>query len=337
MSFWQYAVTRLALTIPMVFILLSAVFIVLRIMPGDVCIVVYGGRGRSEDIQRCQEQLGLNKPVFTQYIEYVGGIARLDFGISMRTNKPVLQEILNQVPATLELALAAMVIAVLIGLLTGVGAAVHSDHPLDHGMRFFNVIAFAMPIFWLGLILQIVFAVWLKIFPVGGRIDPITGLSFEPITGLYLIDSLLRADLGLFLKVLKHLTLPAITLGVVLSGVVGRISRANMLEVLDKEYVKTARSKGLPEYRVIISHALRNAMIPIVTVVGLQFALLLGGAILTETVFNWPGLAQYLLRAINARDYPAIQGTVVFITLFISTVNLIVDLLYSRLDPRVRY
>jgi peptide/nickel transport system permease protein len=142
---------------------------------------------------------------------------------------------------------------------------------------------------------------------------------------------------GLFLKVLQHLTLPAITLGLVLSGVVGRISRANMLEVLDKEYIKTARSKGLPESRVIVHHALRNAMIPIVTVVGLQFALLLGGAILTETVFNWPGLAQYLLRAINARDYPAIQGTVVFITLFISTVNLIVDLLYSRLDPRVRY
>lgn len=337
LSFWQYALTRLAMTLPMILILVSVVFLILRIMPGDVCTVVYGGRGRPEELERCREKLGFNKSLPAQYVDYIAGIARLDFGISLRTNQPVLQEILRRVPATLELAIFAMLVASLLGLLTGISSATHNDRSLDHGFRIFNIAAFAMPIFWLGLLLQILFAVHLKLFPVGGRLDPVNEIAFTPITGFYVLDALLQGDLSLLLKALQHLTLPAITLGMVLSGVIGRISRANMLEVLDKDYIKTARSKGLREGRVIYRHALRNTLIPIVTVIGLQFALLLGGAILTETVFNWPGLAQYLLRAINARDYLAIQGTVVFIALFISTVNLVVDILYSRLDPRVRY
>jgi ABC-type dipeptide/oligopeptide/nickel transport system permease component len=192
-------------------------------------------------------------------------------------------------------------------------------------------------VFWIGLMLLIIFAVDLRWLPVGGRLDPVAGAAFEPITRLYLVDTLLRGDLDTFVDALRHLILPAVTLGLVVSGFIGRMSRTSMLEVLGREYVTAARAKGLREAVVVGKHALRNALIPIVTVIGLQFALLMGGAILTETVFSWPGVARYLLESIDNRDFPAIQGTVVFIALFISAVNLLVDVLYARLDPRVRY
>jgi peptide/nickel transport system permease protein len=185
--------------------------------------------------------------------------------------------------------------------------------------------------------LQIVFGVWLGVLPVAGRLSPVTGAFFTPITKFYILDSIIKGDMGLLVDALKHIAMPAFTLGLILSGLIGRMSRSSMLEVIDKDYVITARSKGLTERRVNYKHALRNALMPIVTVMGLQFALLMAGAILTETTFSWPGIARYLLRSIDARDYNAIQGTVVWIAILISTVNLIVDIIYAQLDPRVRF
>jgi len=334
----RYILARLALTIPMLLILLTVVFLILRVVPGDPCLAMLGGRNVGpEEIDNCRKTLGVDRPVAEQYLTYLKGIIRGDFGESIRTGLPVIVELLERFPATIELAFTGMFIAVLLGMVTGIFAATHSDRPADHAVRMFNIASFAMPIFWIGLMFISIFAVRLRWLPVGGRLDPIGGAVFEPITRFYLLDALLQRDIPTFLDALRHLVLPAITLGLVVSGFIGRMSRTSMLEVLGKEYVTAARSKGLHERVVIGKHALRNALIPIVTVIGLQFALLMGGAILTETVYSWPGVARYLLESIENRDFPAIQGTVVFIALFISAVNLGVDVLYARLDPRVRY
>ncbi len=338
MGIGRYVLTRLALTVPMLLILLTIVFVILRVIPGDPCLAMLGGRNVGpEQIQNCRVQLGVDRPVAVQYVRYLGGILRGDFGDSIRTGLPVTIELVERFPATVELAVTGMALATLMGMGTGIYAASHSDRTADHVIRLFNIASFAMPVFWIGLMLLIIFAVDLRWLPVGGRIDPVTGAFFEPITRLYVLDTLLRGDLNAFIDVLRHLILPALTLGLVVSGFIGRMSRTSMLEVLGREYVTAARAKGLSERVVVGKHALRNALIPIVTVIGLQFALLMGGAILTETVFSWPGVARYLLESIENRDFPAIQGTVVFIALFISAVNLVVDVLYARLDPRVRY
>lgn len=338
MGVGRYILARLALTIPMLLILLTIVFLILRVIPGDPCLAMLGGRNVGpEQIENCRKGLGVDRPVHVQYLAYLGGIVRGDFGESIRTGLPVSVELLERFPATFELAISGMLIATLLGMATGIYAATHGDRPVDHVIRLFNIASFAMPIFWIGLMLLIVFAVRLRWLPVGGRLDPVTGALFEPITRFYLLDTLLRRDLAAFVDVLRHLLLPAVTLGLVVSGFIGRMSRTSMLEVLGREYVTAARAKGLRESVVVGKHALRNALIPIVTVVGLQFALLMGGAILTETVYSWPGIARYLLDSIENRDFPAIQGTVVFIALFISAANLAVDVLYARLDPRVRY
>jgi len=338
MGIGRYILTRLALTVPMLLILLTIVFAILRVIPGDPCLAMLGGRNVGpEQIQNCRVQLGVDRPLAVQYVRYLSGIVRGNFGDSTRTGLPVTTELLERFPATVELAIAGMLVATLLGMGTGVYAAAHSDRTADHAIRLFNIASFAMPVFWIGLMLLIIFAVDLRWLPVGGRIDPVTGAFFEPITRLYVMDTLLRGDVGAFIDVLRHLVLPALTLGLVVSGFIGRMSRTSMLEVLGREYVTAARAKGLSERVVVGKHALRNALIPIVTVIGLQFALLMGGAILTETVFSWPGVARYLLESIENRDFPAIQGTVVFIALFISAANLVVDVLYARLDPRVRY
>lgn len=333
----RYALTRLLLAIPVILILVSLMFVVLRVMPGDPVLAVLGGRNvRQEVIDEYRHRLGLDRPIPAQYVEYVGKIARGDFGVSLRSGRPVLQELMERFPATLELGIAGMLVAFVLGLLGGMLAATRPDRAPDHVMRLANVGFFAMPIFWFGLMLQMVFSVRLGWFPVGGRLDPVAAALFEPRTGFYILDAALQGDWEVFRSGLHHLVLPAITLGVVLSGVVGRLSRVRLLEVLDADYVRTARSKGVAERRVLWVHALRNAMIPIVTVVGMQFALLLAGAVLTETVFSWPGVGRYLLTSIDYRDFPAIQGSVVFIALFISLVNLLVDLSYPLFDPRVR-
>lgn len=334
----RYILARLALTIPMLLILLTIVFLILRVIPGDPCLAMLGGRNVGpEQIRNCRQALGVDRPIYVQYLAYVGGIVRGDFGDSIRTGLPVIAELLERFPATLELAGTGMLVATALGMGTGVYAAAHSDRAADHTIRLFNIASFAMPVFWIGLMFISIFAVQLGWLPVGGRLDPIIGAAFEPITRFYLLDTLLQRDVPAFIDAVRHLILPAATLGLVVSGFIGRMSRTSMLEVLVRDYITAARAKGLPEAVVIRRHALRNALIPIVTVVGLQFAILMGGAILTETVYSWPGIARFLLESLENRDFPAIQGTVVFIALLISAANLAVDVLYARLDPRVRY
>jgi peptide/nickel transport system permease protein len=334
----RYSLQRLLLTIPMIFILLTVIFLVIRVIPGDPVSVVYGGRPVSAEVRASAEaKMGVDKPILVQYVRYVGDVLRGDFGDSMRTSTPVIKELFSRFPATIELALFGLLVAAILGFTTGILAATRADRPVDHGVRIFHIASFAIPVFWLGLMFQVIFAVKLGWLPVAGRLGAEMAFTFKPITGLYVLDAILRWNGKALLDILQHLALPALTLGIASTGLLGRMSRASMLEVLDQDYVTTARAKGLGEGIVVLRHALRNALIPIVTVFGLEFAILMGGAVLTETVFSWPGIASYLIRSINARDYVAVQGSVVFIALFISVTNLVVDLLYSFIDPRVRY
>ncbi len=334
----RYIVQRVLLTIPMVFILLTVVFLLLRVMPGNPVLAMLGGRNVSAElIAEYEQRYGFDEPLIVQYGQYLGGVVRGDFGRSYRTGKPVLQELFRRFPATIELAVFGVMVAAIFGFSTGLIAATRADRPADHAVRVFHITSFAMPLFWLGLMLQVFFAVKLDWLPVASRIGGRMAFTFQSITGFYVLDAIVRGDGKALADIARHLVLPAITLGIALTGLQGRITRASMLEVLDMDYITTARSKGLKERVVILRHALRNALIPIITVFGLQFAVLMGGAVLTETVFSWPGIASYLVRSIEARDYYAIQGSVVFIALFISTINLVVDILYSTIDPRVRY
>jgi peptide/nickel transport system permease protein len=334
----RYAATRAALAIPMVLVLVSLIFLVLRVIPGDPCLAMLGGLNVTPArMTECRHALGVDRPIASQYLRYLGSLLHGNFGTSTRTGLPILVELRLRFPATLELTGTGMAVAVLLGVGSGILAAARRGGPTEHILRVFNMASFSIPVFWIGLMFIMVFAVQLRWLPVGGRLDPLAQAFFRPITGFYVLDALLRGEWTICLDALRHLLLPAVTLGLVTSGLIGRMTRASMLAVLDREYITVARSKGLREWVVIFHHALRNALIPILTVVGLQVALLMAGAILTETVFSWPGIARYLLDSIEARDFPAIQGTVVFIAIFISAVNLIVDILYARLDPRVRY
>jgi ABC-type dipeptide/oligopeptide/nickel transport system permease component len=338
MGIGRYILTRLALTVPMLLILLTLVFVILRILPGDPCLALLGGRNVTpERLDECRELLGLKRSMPAQYLAYLGDVVRLDFGTSIRTGQPVARELLLRFPATFELALFGMAGATVLGLASGVFASVRRDRRADHVIRVLNIASFAMPIFWIGLMLLMLFAVRWRLFPAGGRLDPVAEAFFTPLTNIYTLDTLLRGEGALFLSTLHHLVLPALTLAIVVSGFIGRMTRSSMLDVLDREYVTVARAKGLRERTVISRHALTNALIPVVTVVGLQFAILMAGAILTETVYSWPGIARYLLEAISSRDFTAIQGAVVFIAFFIAAVNLLVDVVYARLDPRIRF
>ncbi|MEA3355867.1 MAG: ABC transporter permease [Candidatus Bipolaricaulota bacterium] len=334
----RYILQRLLLTIPMLLILLTFVFLILRVMPGDPVMAMLGGRNVSPElIAEYRHRMGVDCPILVQYAEYLGGIIHGDFGDSFRTSQPVVKELFLRFPATLELAFFGLLFAGIFGFGSGLIAAVRVDRPIDHAVRIFHIGSFATPLFWFGLMLQVFLAVKLGWFPVAGRVGGRIAFTFQSITGFSLFDSLLSGDTKVMADVAKHLVLPSITLGFALTGLLGRMSRASMLEVLDQDYVTTARAKGVKERIVIMSHALRNALIPIVTVFGLQFAILMGGAVLTETVFSWPGVASFLVRSIEGRDWPAIQGSIVFIAIFISLINLIVDISYSVIDPRVRY
>ncbi|MDD3748289.1 MAG: ABC transporter permease [Candidatus Bipolaricaulis anaerobius] len=334
----RYIAQRLMLTIPMLFILVTIVFVILRVMPGDPVLAMLGGRNVSPTVLEAHRQkLGLDKPLIHQYGEYLGQIIRGDFGTSMSTSQPVLRELFSRLPATVELAIFGLLAAVLLGFVTGVIAATRPGQVIDHAIRVFHIGSFAVPLFWLGLMLQVFVAVKLGWLPVAKPLSGNISYAFQSKTGFFLLDGMLQGRWDWVADAARHLILPAITLGFAQAGFLGRMTRASMLEVLDADYVTTARAKGLREWGVVLRHALRNALIPIVTVFGLQFAILMGGAVLTETVFSWPGVASYLMSSITARDYPAIQGTVIFIAIFISVINLIIDVLYTVIDPRVRY
>lgn len=341
-----YILRRLLRTLAVVIGISLVVFGLIRAIPGDPAVVILGERGSPEAVARLREQLGLNKPVFlnlrdplhlfdAQYPRFVERVAHGDLGSGIKSQIPVASEIRNRFPATVELSLAAMVFALLVGLPAGIVAALKRNGFWDNFATTISLVGVSMPVFWLGLLLSYFFAVLLGWLPPSARLS--TGVNFQPITGLYVLDSLLRGRLDVTWDLLRHLILPAIALGTIPMAIIARITRSAMLEVLSQDYVRTATAKGLARGRVVLGHALRNAMLPVVTVIGLQVGVLLGGAVLTETIFSWPGLGSWVYEGISNRDYPVIQGGVIFAALIVSVVNLLVDLSYAFLDPRVQY
>ncbi len=333
----KYIITRTLLTIPMVFILLSIVFVVLRIMPGDPVSSMLGAHAPPEVIAQKREELGLNKPIYQQYFDYLGQLARFDLGESMVLKQKVSVPIKEKLPATLELSVFGIMFMLLIGIPLGAYAASKRRTGRDFGIRLYGNIVYCIPVYWMGLMLQLIFGVWLGWLPIAGRTGARVYVSMFEKTGFYIIDTLLAGNFHAFGDVLVHLFLPSLTLGIVLSGVFVRLTRANMLDVLKSDYVLAARARGVPERKVVYSHALKNALIPIMTMLGLQFALLLAGAILTESTFSWPGMGRLLLERIYLRDYPTIQGVIVVFAILVNIVSLIVDITYALIDPRVKY
>ncbi len=311
------------------------VFFMVRAIPGDPAQLLLGQQATEEQVQQVRQNMGLDKPVIVQYGIFLADAVRGDLGDSIVTGRPVTTELLARLPATLELTAFAMLVAILVGVPVGVISAVKQYSLLDKFTSVLALIGLSMPIFWLAMILIVIFFVNLGWLPFPGRLS--TGYAVTSITGLVLVDSLLTLNFAAFWDGLKHLILPAIALGTIPMAVIMRMTRSSMLEVMGEDYVRTARAKGVVPWRVIFKHALRNAMLPTVTVIGLQAGLLMGGAVITETIFSWPGVGQIAAESVYRRDYAMIQGVVLYgATLFV-LVNLVVDVLYAVLDPRVRY
>lgn len=306
----------------------------LRLIPGDPAHLLLGEFASPQEVSRIREKLGLDRSYAYQYYLYIQNLLKGDLGISIRSNTPVSHEIWIRFLATVELSMAAMVISSLIGILAGVISSARKYSIFDYASMVMALIGISMPIFWLGLMLMYLFSVKLGLLPMMGRFT--MGMDYEAITGLVILDSLLKGQFPLFLNSLKHLILPAFTLATIPMAIIARMTRSSMLEVLSKDYIRTARAKGLGYGAVIFRHALKNAFLPVITVIGLNFGLLLGGAVLTETIFSWPGLGRYVVDSLLARDYPAVQGCILFFAVIMVMVNLAVDILYFYLDPRLR-
>ena len=332
----RFILTRVSLVIPTFLGVTFLTFLLIRLVPGDPIEVRVGERGiPPERLLELRRELGLDRPLWQQFLDYIAGVLQGDLGVSLVTRNSVLSEFLTLFPATLELAALAMLFATVVGLPAGIVAAVRRGSVFDHGVMGISLTGYSMPIFWWGLLLILFFSVGLGLTPVSGRLDLM--YYVEPVTGFMLIDTLLAGEYEAFWSALHHLILPMIVLGTVPLAVVARMTRSAMLEVLGEDYIRTAKAKGLAGKRVIGMHALRNALIPVVTVIGLQVGTLLGGAILTETIFSWPGVGKWLIESINRRDYPALQGGVLLIATTVMTVNLLVDVLYGVLNPRIRH
>ncbi|MBP2290434.1 MULTISPECIES: ABC transporter permease subunit [Azospirillum] len=332
----RFILTRVSLVIPTFLGVTFLTFLLIRLVPGDPIEVRVGERGiPPERLEQLRHELGLDQSLWHQFLDYIGGVLSGDLGLSLVTRNPVLDEFLTLFPATIELAALAMLFATVVGLPAGIIAAVKRGSIFDHGVMGISLTGYSMPIFWWGLLLILFFSVGLGWTPVSGRLDLL--YYVEPVTGFMLIDTLLAGEYGAFWSALHHLILPMVVLGTVPLAVVARMTRSAMLEVLGEDYIRTAKAKGLAGKRVIGLHALRNALIPVVTVIGLQVGTLLGGAILTETIFSWPGVGKWLIESINRRDYPALQGGVLLIASTVMAVNLLVDLLYGVLNPRIRH
>ncbi|WP_417678333.1 ABC transporter permease subunit [Roseibium sp.] len=333
---FRFLLGRLGLLIPTFFGVTLVAFSFIRLLPGDPVDLLAGERGVSPERKaEIMARLGFDKPIWQQYIEYVVNIFHGDLGISFVSKKPVLVEFFTLFPATAELSLCAIIIAVALGIPAGIFAAVKRGSVADQAIMGTALVGYSMPIFWWGLLLIILFSGILQWTPVSGRISLM--FYFPQVTGFMLIDSLLSGQKGAFASALSHLILPSIVLATIPLAVIARQTRSAMLEVLGEDFVRTARAKGLPPRRVIGLHALRNALIPVVTTIGLQVGVLLAGAILTETIFSWPGIGKWLVDSISRRDYFVVQGGLLLIAGIVMVVNLIVDVLYGLINPRIRH
>lgn len=332
----RFLFARLALLVPTFVGVTIVAFGFIRLLPGDPVLLLAGERGLSpERYTQLMEQLGFSKPVWQQYLDYLAGVLTGDLGNSIVTKKPVFDEFMALFPATVELAVCAIIIAVALGIPAGILAAVRRGSATDQAIMGTALVGYSMPIFWWGLLLIILFSGILQWTPVSGRISLM--YFFPQVTGFMLIDSLLSGQKGAFQSAVSHLILPSLVLATIPLAVIARQTRSAMLEVLGEDYVRTARAKGLSPLRVIGLHALRNAMIPVITTIGLQVGVLLAGAILTETIFSWPGIGKWMIDSISRRDYPVVQGGLLMIALIVMIVNLTVDMLYGLVNPRIRH
>ncbi|MGJ5179289.1 ABC transporter permease subunit [Bradyrhizobium oligotrophicum] len=332
----RFVLTRLSLVIPTFLGITLLVFVLIRLIPGDPIETMAGERGIDPArLAQLRKDYGFDQPVLVQYGLYLSRLAQGDLGRSIVTHEPVISEFQSLFPATIELSVCAILFALCLGLPAGIIAAVKRNSIFDHGVMGISLTGYSMPIFWWGLLLILLFSVQLGWTPVSGRIA--VQYYIEPVTGFLLIDTLLEGDIEAFRSALSHLVLPTIVLGTVPLAVIARMTRSAMLEVLGEDYIRTARAKGLPPFRVIAIHALRNALIPVVTVIGLQIGVLFTGAILTETIFSWPGVGKWLIEGINRRDYPVLQGGTLLIGAIVMMINLLVDVTYGLINPRIRY
>lgn len=334
----KYIFKRLLLLIPTLLGVVTLVFFMIALSPGDPAVVMLGERANAEQLEQLREDLGLNEPLGKQYLLYLGRLVQGNLGKSIRSQMPITEEIASRLPATIELAIMATIFASVLGVIMGVAAARKRNTWVDYSTMTGALLGVSMPVFWLALILIMVFSVGLDLLPTGGRMN--VRLYFEPITNFYLIDGLLiwirEGKAEYFVSAIKHLILPTVALGTIPLAIIARTTRSSMLEVLKQDYVKTARAAGIAEKKVIYRYALRNALLPVITVIGIQFGLLLSGAVLTETIFSWPGIGKWIYHSISARDFPAVQGGILFISFFFVMINLVVDLLYSVINPRIR-
>ncbi|SNX70185.1 dipeptide transport system permease protein [Cereibacter ovatus] len=332
----RFLLGKLAYLIPTFIGITIVAFGFVRLLPGDPVLLLAGERGITpERHAELSAQLGFDRPIWVQYLEFVGNLFQGDFGLSITTKKPVLTEFLTLFPATIELGLVAVTLATLIGIPLGVFAAIKRGSWFDQISMGTALVGYSMPIFWWGLLLIILFSGILKWTPVSGRIDLL--YFFPNGTGFMLYDALVSGQSGAFTSAVRHLILPSVVLATIPMAVIARQSRSAMLEVLGEDYVRTARAKGLSPFRVVSIHALRNALIPVVTTIGLQVGVVMAGAILTETIFSWPGIGKWMIDSISRRDYPSVQGGLLLMAGVVMMVNLIVDLLYGVINPRIRH
>jgi peptide/nickel transport system permease protein len=331
----RYIIRRLILMIPVVIGILTAAFVMLQAIPGDPAIALAGDKATPAQIDAIRKAYGLDRPLAVQYAYFIKSSLTLDFGDSLRTHQPVLHEIRQFFGATMELSLAALLIALVIGVPVGVIAATRRNTIWDYGSMIFALTGISTPVYWAGIVVIYLLSFRLGLFPIGGILD--SSIDLHHITYGYVTDSVLTGNWPAFVDSLHYLALPAFVLSTIPMAIVARMTRSSMLEVLGQDYLRTARAKGLQERAIVLRHALKNALIPIVTVVGLQFGSLLSGAFLTETVFARPGIGRYVVTAIGARDYPAIEAVVLIFAVIFVLINLLVDILYAFLDPRIRY
>ena len=347
----QYIIRRLVSVLPTVLGVTFVIFMFLRLIPGDPAVAMLGEHAAEENVERIREQLGLNRPLFldrealvegdvkgffdSQYLRFLGRLLRGDLGNSIHRRIAIADELKLRFPATVELALLSMLIAILIGVPVGIASAARRNSVLDSVSMVGALVGVSMPIFWLGLMEMMLFAVILQWLPSGGRLDH--SVDIEAVTNLLMIDSIIAGDPDALVDVLKHLAMPAIALATIPTAIIARMTRSSVLEVLQEDYIRTAHAKGLREQVVLVRHALKNAFLPVVTIIGLQAGSLLAGAVLTETIFSWPGIGKWVYDAILGRDYPVVQGGTLLVTLIIVGINLLVDISYAFLDPRIHY
>jgi peptide/nickel transport system permease protein len=336
-SLRTYLITRLALVLPMVFILLTLVFLLMRVAPGNPIEAALGGHVPQAAIKQIEHRLGFDKPLLTQYGDYLWSILRGNFGTTITDNRPLSQIIAQNGAATLELTFFAMLVAIGVGVLVGLVAGRYRDTPLDVFGRLFGIVVYATPVFFLGLMAQLVFGVWLGWLPTSNQASPITQALLQTHTNIYFVDAIWDGNWGALWDVVKHLILPATTLGLATAGIFIRLIRINVIRTLRDDYIEAARARGIVERRVVFRHAFKNALVPVITVVGLNLALLLGGAVLTETTFNWPGIGHALVLYLENRDYTAVQGIIVVFALVVVAVSVLVDFINAYVDPRIRY